>query len=40
MLEASLRRDLGSPMQKQGDESCLKENQEEYAACMFLWPVK
>ena len=39
MVTATLRKNLGSPIPKQNDDSCLQEHQESYSACTFLCPV-
>ena len=40
MVTATLKKNLGLPMPKQNDDSCLQEDQEPYSACTFLCPVK
>ena len=34
------RKNLGPPMPKQNDDSCLQEDQESYSTCTFLLPAK
>ena len=40
MVTATLGKNLGPRMPKQNDGSCLREDQEPYSTCTFLWPVK
>ena len=39
MVAATLRKILGRPMQKQSDDSCLKEDQEPCTICTVLYPI-
>ena len=40
MVIATLRKNLGPPMPKQNDDSCLQEKQEPYTTYTFLYSVK
>ena len=40
MVTVTLRKNLGSLMPKQNDDSWLQQNQEPYSTCTFLCPVK
>ena len=40
IVTATLRKNLGPPIPKQNDDSCLQEDQESYSTCTFLCPVK
>ena len=40
MVTATLRKNLGHPIPKQNNDSCIQEDQESYSTRTFLCPVK
>ena len=40
MVTAPIRKNIGPPMPKHNDNSCLQEDQESYSTCTFLCRVK